>query len=139
MAADESVTITVGAGGPAGVTDAAGTAGESSIFGSYFYATGGGKGYKHGTGAQASDPAGTGVSGDINLTGQQGQGSGSAQTESGDGGDAPMGGLGGHGSYSLAPTPGTQPGGGGASSWWALGASDGGDGLVLVSFVEPAD
>lgn len=130
------IAVTVGAGGQAGLVGGTSpTTGGGSSFGSYASATGGALNHlatvtapQHG-----GTPAGTGVGGDVNLTGSAGQGS--INNQGGMGGGAPMGGAQNSGTTG---GPGVFPGGGaagagtGADSQTPFNGAAGAGGLVVV-------
>lgn len=106
------IPVTVGSGGAGGTTAGAVPGpGGSSSFGTYVSATGGGLNYldSFSVPQNGAYPPGSGVGGDINLTGSMGQDANSGK--GGIGGGAPMGGFVASGSFGL---PGTFPGGGGS-------------------------
>jgi hypothetical protein len=130
------IPVTVGAGGAAGNTAGvpAGSGGSSSL-GQFVSATGGSLNYLS-TPASAhfgATPPGTGINGDVNLTGSAGQSG--ILNQSGMGGGAPMGGNQNSGTTGVA---GTTPGGGaagagtGANSTTSYNGAAGGGGLVVI-------
>lgn len=68
-----SVTVTIGAGGAGSGTNADGSAGGTTSFGSYLQATGG-SGGSRANGTPSASAGGVGSNGDINFTGQKGSG-----------------------------------------------------------------
>jgi hypothetical protein len=132
----QSVSVTIGAGGQAGVVGGANPgAGGSSSFGSFVSATGGSLNYLANASApqHGGTPAGTGVGGDVNLTGSAGQGG--LHNQGGMGGAAPMGGAQNSGTTG---GPGIFPGGGaagagtGADSQTPYNGAAGAAGFVVV-------
>ena len=132
----QSVTVTVGAGGQAGQVGGTNPGGGgTSSFGSYVSATGGSLNYLANASApqHGGTPAGTGVGGDVNLTGSAGQGG--LHNQGGMGGAAPMGGAQNSGTTG---GPGVFPGGGaagagtGADSLTPYNGAAGAAGLVVV-------
>jgi hypothetical protein len=125
-----SVTVTIGAGGPAGAngSGASGSTGGTSSFGAVCSATGGSGGLSNAPGA----PAGAGSGGDVNGTG--GGGPTGAGNTGGAGGSGAMGGGGGGGTDSGNGTAGGFPGGGGGGAATGSGNSSGAGagGLVVV-------
>ncbi len=130
----QSIPVTVGFGGAAGTT--AGTLpgpGQSSSLGTYVTATGASLNYLDTVSAPqyGAYPPGTGVGGDINLTGSMGQDS--VAGKGGLGGGGPAGGFVSSGTYGL---PGTFPGGGAAGAGnpggVAYNGAAGAPGLVIV-------
>ena len=128
------IPVTIGGGGAGGTTAGAvpGTGGSSS-FGPFVSATGAGLNYLDSFSApqHGAYPPGTGVGGDINLTGSMGQdGSGG---QGGLGGGSPMGGFVASGTSGL---PGTFPGGGasgpGNPAGVAYNGATGAPGFVMV-------
>ena len=106
----QGIAVTVGGGGSGGTTaGAAPGTGATSSFGSYVTATGGGLNFLTSVAAPQNGayPPGSGVGGDVNLTGSMGQDANSGK--GGLGGGAPMGGFVASGTFGL---PGTFPGGG---------------------------
>lgn len=132
-----SVVITIGAGGASGSYGLNGSAGGASSFGTYCSATGGGPGA-----SQPNTPvgggAGTGVGGDLNVHGSDGEdGHGGSLNElsgMGNGGASYWGGAGKGGS----PSGGSGFNGGGAGgSGNPAGTPNiavGGDGMVLIQW-----
>lgn len=119
-----TVSITVGAGGAGGAADPSnGVAGNTSSFGAFCSATGGGGGQLIASGV----PGGNGVGGDLNITGGVGQiplqGSGFLAGGAGGGGSSAIGSTG----AGTAP----QPGHGGAGRITSA-AVNGANGLVVV-------
>lgn len=136
LAPGQAVPVVVGAGGAGGtVAGGAATAGGISSFGSYFSATGGNLNYlaSVSTPQNGATPAGSGVGGDVNLSGSAGQAA--ILNQGGMGGAAPMGGSQNSGTVGVA---GTFPGGGasgagtGANSNTAYDGAAGAPGLVVV-------
>ena len=133
-----TVTVTIGSGG-VGSSNAAGTNGSTSSFGSHATATGGTGGVKPGAFNYAV-PGGSGSGGDINLRG--GAGGGAIEDNAGAvwGGDAGQSYWGGDGAPQWSGTAGTTQagvlGGGGAGASHSAGGSkaggNGGDGYVVV-------
>ena len=133
----ETVLVTVGQGGTApaaGASNTNGNPGQTSSFGVYLSATGGGAG-----GQPSGGQPGVGVGGDVDAsTGPGNPGSSYGSTYSGGSG----GGAGGNGSHSGTNNNGTDafgPGGGGSGA--AFGATAvscragaGGDGLVMIEW-----
>jgi len=130
----QSIPVHVGIAGTGGTTAGIvpGTGGSSS-FGTYVSATGGGLNYldSFSTPQNGAYPPGTGVGGDINLTGSMGQDANNGK--GGIGGGAPFGGFVASGSFGL---PGTFPGGGasGAGNPGSIpfNGAAGAPGLVVV-------
>jgi hypothetical protein len=130
------IPVTVGNGGSAGRTSGApaGVGGTTS-FGQFVSATGGSLNYLSSTGSpqNGATPGGTGINGDLNLTGSAGQAG--VLNQGGLGGGAPMGGSQNSGTTGVA---GTTPGGGasgagtGANSQTPYDGAMGGGGLVIV-------
>lgn len=129
-----SVTVTVGAGGAAATAGGAGSLGESSSFGEYMSATGGGSG----SGAGNGGIPGIGTGGDLNLGGGGGAASGGENPSShafysGAGGCSIFAGAGrGVGSISGAVGIAGILGAGGSGSCGAKNSGSGGDGIVIV-------
>lgn len=132
----QSVPVVVGAGGSGGTT--AGTpptAGGTSSFGSYVSATGGALNYLSTLASpqNGATPAGSGIGGDVNLTGSAGQAA--MLNQGGMGGAAAMGGAQNSGTTGV---PGAFPGGGaagagtGANSTTPYNGAAGAAGLVVV-------
>jgi hypothetical protein len=130
------ITVTIGNGGVAGITGgtAAGPGGTTS-FGTYVSATGGSLNYLASTASPmfGATPSGTGINGDINLSGSAGQDG--ILNLGGMGGGAPMGGSQNSGTTGVA---GSTPGGGaagagtGADSATPYNGASGGSGLVII-------
>jgi len=130
------INVTVGSPGTAGSTSGvpAGPGGTTS-FGQYMSATGGSLNYLSSpTNPQyGATPPGTGINGDLNLTGSAGQAG--VLNQGGLGGGAPMSGGQNSGTTGVA---GTTPGGGasgagtGANSATPYNGASGGGGLVIV-------
>ena len=132
----QAIGVTVGTGGAAGrTTGAAPGAGGASSFGDFCQATGGSLNYLATTANPlfGATPPGTGVNGDVNLSGSAGQAGFAYQ--GGMGGGAPMGGQQNSGTTGVA---GTTPGGGaagagtGANSATSYDGAAGAGGLVVV-------
>lgn len=131
----EIIDVTVGNGGTAGTMGVPPGPGGTSSFGGYVSATGGSLNYLASLSAPqyGATPAGTGIDGDVNLSGSAGQ-SGSLN-QGGMGGGSPMGGSQNSGTSGVA---GTTPGGGaagagtGANSDAQYDGAAGGGGLVVV-------
>lgn len=132
----QSIPVIVGAGGAAGaVGGSAPGAGGTSSFGAYVSATGGSLNYLASTGnpQNGATPAGSGVGGDVNLTGSAGQAA--MLNQGGMGGAAPMGGSQNSGTTGVA---GAFPGGGaagagtGANSATPYNGAAGASGLLVV-------
>jgi hypothetical protein len=142
-----SITVTIGAGGPAGAASAIGTSGANSVFGSTT-AIGGGRGSANGTGAQVGGSGGGGSSnvlGSYSL-GTVGQGNnggnpsaGNPYPSGGGGGAGAVGGTGGSGaggpgiggvglSSSISGTATYYAGGGGGSQTQGGAGGAGGNG-----------
>jgi hypothetical protein len=130
------ITITVGNGGAAGrVSGSSAGPGGTSSFGQYVSATGGVLNYLASAASPqlGATPPGTGINGDLNLTGSAGQTA--TLNQGGLGGGAPMGGSQNSGTTGV---PGTTPGGGaagagtGANSATPYDGAAGGGGIVLV-------
>ena len=130
------ISVTVGNGGVAGTTSGspAGPGGTSS-FGQYVSATGGSLNYLATVinPFYGATPSGTGINGDVMLSGSAGQDG--IQNKGGMGGGAPMSGSQNSGTTGVA---GTTPGGGaagagtGANSATPYNGAQGGGGLVVV-------
>jgi hypothetical protein len=130
------INVTVGNGGAAGITGAtsAGPGGTTS-FGQFVSATGGSLNNLASSASPfyGATPSGTGINGDINLSGSAGQDA--VLNQGGMGGGAPMGGSQNSGTTGVT---GTTPGGGaagagtGASSSTPYSGAPGGVGLVIV-------
>jgi hypothetical protein len=130
------ISVTVGNGGAAGTTTgtAAGSGGTSN-FGQYVSATGGSLNYLASNASPmfGATPSGTGINGDINMSGSAGQDG--ILALGGMGGGAPMGGSQNSGTTGVA---GTTPGGGaagagtGANGATPYNGASGGGGLVIV-------
>lgn len=132
----QSVEVTVGRGGDAGLTNGGNpSGGGSSSFGSYVSATGGALNYLASVSAPSlgATPPGVGIGGDVNLGGSAGQVG--MLNHGGMGGGAPMGGSQNSGTTGL---PGIFPGGGasgpgtGADGLTRFDGAPGGAGLVVV-------
>lgn len=130
------IPVTIGAGGQGGVVGGSGpSAGGTTAYGSYVSATGGALNYLASTSApqHGATPPGTGVGGDVNLTGSAGQGG--MHNQGGMGGAAPMGGAQNSGTTG---GPGVFPGGGaagagtGADSQTSYNGAAGAGGFVVV-------
>ncbi len=130
------INVIVGGGGLAGRTTGAGaSAGGTSNFGQFVSATGGGVNYLASPSfpQYGATPPGTGINGDLNLTGSAGQAA--ILNQGGMGGGAPMGGGQNSGTTGVS---GTTPGGGaagagtGANSNSSYDGAAGGAGLVVV-------
>ena len=136
LAPGQVITVTIGQGGTAGTVNGtpAGPGGATS-FGQYVTATGGSVNYLATLSAPqyGATPSGTGINGDLNLSGSAGQGG--MLNQGGMGGGAPMGGSQNSGTTGV---PGTSPGGGaagagtGANSTTPYNGAAGGSGLVIV-------
>jgi hypothetical protein len=132
----QAISVTVGNGGAAGTTagSPAGPGGTSS-FGQFVSATGGSLNYLATVGSPVlgATPGGTGINGDLNLSGSAGQDG--ILNIGGMGGGAPMGGSQNSGTTGVA---GTSPGGGaagagtGANSATPYAGAAGASGLVIV-------
>jgi hypothetical protein len=131
----QSIGVIVGAGGNYGAAGGGASSGGTSSFGPYVSATGG---CLNGLASAANPqnggtPAGTGVGGDVNLTGSAGQAA--VLTQGGMGGAAPMGGSQNSGTTGVA---GAFPGGGaagagtGANGNTPYNGGAGAPGLVVV-------
>jgi len=130
------ISVAVGNGGVAGTTGGipAGPGGTTS-FGQYVSATGGSLNYLASAGSPmyGATPSGTGINGDVNLSGSAGQDG--IPNQGGMGGGAPMSGSQNSGTTGVA---GTTPGGGaagagtGANSSTPYNGAPGGGGLVIV-------
>ncbi len=130
------ISVTVGNGGGAGTTGgaAAGSGGTTS-FGQYVSATGGSLNYLASISAPlyGATPSGTGINGDINLSGSAGQNG--ILNQGGVGGGAPMAGSQNSGTTGVT---GSTPGGGaagagtGANSSTPYNGAPGGGGLAVV-------
>ncbi len=130
------IPVTIGSGGsPGSTTGSPAGPGGTTSFGQFVSATGGSLNYlatvldpQYG-----STPSGTGINGDLNLSGSAGQGG--AQNQGGLGGGAPMGGSQNSGTTGVN---GTTPGGGasgagtGANSATPYNGATGGNGLIIV-------
>lgn len=136
LLAGQTILVTVGAGGAAGLTSGtAPTAGASSSFGTYVSATGGSLNYlaNWSNPQNGATPGGIGVNGDVNLRGSAGQAG--VLNQGGLGGGAPMGGAQNSGTWALQ---GNFPGGGasgagtGANSATPYDGAQGAAGLVVV-------
>ncbi len=130
----QKIPVTVGNGGAAGTTaGAVPNTGGTSSFGPYVSATGASLNYldSFSTPQNGAYPPGSGIGGDINLTGSMGQDANNGK--GGIGGGAPMGGFVSSGTFGL---PGTFPGGGasgpGNPSNVAYNGAAGASGLVIV-------
>lgn len=139
-----TVSVTVGAGGPGGIGNAVGTAGDNTTFGTYLTAYGGGGGGRgNSSGNQGSGGGGGGAlsAGAVGTTNSTGGGGGRPDDNGGLGGsdgaavgggsiaDATFhGGGGGGGNTTAAPTPG-------ASS--VIGGGGGGAGAMSSSVIAP--
>ena len=132
----QSVAVTIGTGGVGGVVGGANpTNGGTSSFGSFVSATGGALNYLATPSApqHGGTPAGTGVGGDVNLTGSAG--GAAVNNLGGMGGAAPLGGAQNSGTTGVA---GVFPGGGasgagtGANSQTPYNGAPGAAGLVVV-------
>jgi len=132
----QSVAVTVGAGGAGGsVLGAAAAPGGSSSFGSFVSATGGSLNYLAGVTdpRNGATPGGSGVGGDVNLSGSSGQAA--VLNQGGLGGAAPMGGTQNSGTSGVS---GVFPGGGaagagtGATSTTPYPGAGGASGLIVV-------
>lgn len=130
------INVTVGSGGAAGIIGGAPAGpGGTTGFGSYVSATGGSLNYLASAGSPVlgATPAGTGINGDVNLSGSAGQDG--ILNQGGMGGGAPMGGGQNSGTTGVA---GTSPGGGaagagtGGNSSTPFNGAAGGGGLVIV-------
>jgi len=132
----QAITVTVGGGGQAGIVGGVGpTAGGSSSFGPYVSATGGAINYLTSVNApqHGGTPAGTGMGGDVNLTGSAGQAG--LLNQGGIGGAAPMGGAqnsGTTGGPGVFPLGGAGGAGTGADSQTPYNGAPGAGGLVVV-------
>lgn len=130
-------TVTIGAAGSGGSTNANGTGGGTSSFGSHCSATGGGGGIKSSNGAAGA--AGSGSGGDLNLIGGQGDFGVSGVTSSNTDG---FGGGGGCSPFMAGRTYSTGAGnagqnygcggGGGRSSGSPSAGGNGSPGLIIV-------
>lgn len=130
-------TVTIGAAGSGGSTNANGTGGGTSSFGSHCSATGGGGGIKSSSGAAGA--AGSGSGGNLNLTGGQGDFGVSGVTSSNTDG---FGGGGGCSPFMAGRTYSTGAGnagqnygcggGGGRSSGSPSAGGNGSPGLIIV-------
>ena len=136
LVANQIIPITIGTGGAGGTTAGVlpGTGGSSSV-GTYVSATGAGLNYLNSASAPQNGayPPGTGVGGDINLTGSMGQDANNGH--GGLGGGAPMGGFVASGTLGL---PGTFPGGGasgaGNPGGVAYNGAAGASGLAIIKW-----
>jgi hypothetical protein len=137
LVAGQAISVTIGSGGGAGYY-ASGTppaAGQTSSFGPYVSASGGLLNSLAGVAnpLNGATPGGTGVAGDVNITGSSGQAG--ALNQGGLGGGAPMGSCRNSGTFGL---PGNFPGGGasgagtGANSATSYDGAAGAPGLVVV-------
>lgn len=126
-----SISVTVGAGGTAGVASDGGAGGTSS-FGTYCSATGGEGGKSSVAGTNEGAYGGVGIGGDLNLRGQTSEPNidlaGSA------GGMGARGGSGGFAGVANGGGFGTVPGGGGGGgdNGVSVPGGAGGGGLVIV-------
>ena len=132
VSAISSETVTIGTGGSGGSGAASGSAGGTSSFGSHCSATGGSGGTYNGLIGPA---AGVGSSGDVNLSG--GQGNCNYQYNGGGGGSSVFagaaGGTGGSSFNGTGQDAGTNSGSGGSSGAYdGNPGGDGGAGLILV-------
>ena len=132
----QQIAVTIGAGGSAGtVGGISPTAGGTSSFGSFVSATGGSLNYLATVASpqNGATPPGSGVGGDVNLSGSAGQaGSGS---QGGMGGAGPMGGAqnsGTTGVNGLFPGGGASGAGTGATGSTPYAGAVGADGLIVV-------
>ncbi len=132
----QTIAVTVGLGGQAGITGGgAPSAGQTSSFGPYVSATGGALNSLANTGnpQNGATPGGSGLAGDVNLTGSSGQAG--VVNQGGLGGGAPMVGCQNSGTWGM---PGNFPGGGasgagtGANSATPYNGAPGSAGLVVV-------
>jgi hypothetical protein len=131
----QSIPVVVGGGGNGGTAGGGATSGGTSSFGSSVSATGGCLNYLANASSpqNGGTPAGSGVGGDINITGSAGQAA--VLTQGGMGGAAPIGGSQNSGTTGVA---GVFPGGGasgagtGANGNTAYNGAAGAPGLVIV-------
>ncbi len=132
----QTVSVTVGSGGAGGTTGGAlPSGGSTSSFGNYVSATGGSLNplANAGNPQNGATPGGTGVGGDVNITGSSGQAG--VLNQGGLGGAAPLGGVQNSGTWGLS---GVFPGGGaagagtGANSATPYNGAPGANGLVVV-------
>jgi len=125
------VTATVGAAGDPG-TNAAGSAGGTSSFGSHCSATGGGGGSVGGN--SSGSVGGIGASGDLNLKGGGGDAirAGGANFSSGRGGDSFLGGGGPNRAQNANGSAGSEYGGGGGGSYTATVGGVAKAGVIIV-------
>ena len=136
LIAGQTIAVTIGPGGAAGTTGGAlPGAGQTSSFGPYVSATGGSLNALASVGnpQNGATPGGTGIAGDVNITGSSGQAG--LLNQGGLGGAAPMGGCRNSGTWGLQ---GNFPGGGasgagtGANSATPYDGAWGSPGLVVV-------
>lgn len=136
LAPGQTIIVTVGAGGVGGtVAGGVATSGGTSSFGSYVSATGGSLNSLATSASpqNGATPGGSGVGGDVNLSGSAGQAA--VLNQGGLGGAAPMGGTQNSGTIAI---PGVYPGGGaagagtGANSNTPFPGAAGANGLVVV-------
>ena len=132
----QTISVTVGIGGAAGnVSGAAAGPGGTTSFGNFVSATGGSLNYLASPSLpqNGATPPGTGINGDVNLTGSAGLTA--ALNQGGMGGGSPMGGSQNSGTTGVV---GTTPGGGasgagtGANSATPYNGAAGGGGLLIV-------
>lgn len=130
------IPVTVGAGGlPGGISGPAAGSGGTSKFGTFVSATGGQINGSASVGSPQNGaiPGGSGVGGDVNMTGSSGQIG--YQSVGGLGGGAPMGGM---QTSGTTGNPGVSPGGGasgagtGVNNTTPYSGGTGANGLVVV-------